>query len=80
MEVTSVALDREAYDLLRRQKRPGESFSHVVKRLAGKRPPLASFAGIWKDVPAGTMRAIERERRRLRELDQERFDRLFAQE
>ena len=77
MESTSVALDREAYDLLRGQKRPGESFSQVVKRLAGSRRPLASFAGAWKDLPEKTLREIQAERKRLRDLDEQRFERLM---
>ncbi|MCI4343942.1 MAG: antitoxin VapB family protein [Thermoplasmata archaeon] len=77
MEITSVALDREAYDLLRGQKRPGESFSQVVKRLAKNRRPLASFAGAWKDLPERTLREIQNSRKRMRELDEERFDRLM---
>ena len=77
MESTSVALDREAYDLLRGQKRPGESFSQVVKRLAGARRPLASFAGAWKDLPERTIREIQAERKRLRDLDEQRFGRLM---
>lgn len=77
MENTSVALDREAYDLLRSQKRPGESFSQVVKRLAGTRRPLASFAGAWKDLPERTVREIRTEPRRLRDLDDQRFERLM---
>ena len=80
MENTSVALDREAYDLLRAQKRPGESFSQVVKRLARNRRPLASFVGAWKDLPEKTLREIQAERRRLRELDERRFERLLGRE
>ena len=78
MEATSIALDREAYDLLRRQKRPGESFSQVVKRLAADRRPLTSFAGAWKDMPERVLREIQAERKRMRDLDEERFRRLMA--
>ena len=77
METTSIALDREAYDLLRDRKRPGESFSQVVKRLAGSRRPLSSFAGAWKGMPEKTLREIRAERTRLRELDEQRFERLL---
>jgi hypothetical protein len=45
LETISIAWDREAYELPRGQKRPGESFRQVVKRLAGSRRPLASFVG-----------------------------------
>ena len=78
MESTSVALDREAYHLLKSHKRPGESFSAVVKRLAGRRQPLASFAGAWKDMPAQQFRAVGKNRRRMRAMDQERLERLWA--
>ncbi|HLY76275.1 MAG TPA: antitoxin VapB family protein [Thermoplasmata archaeon] len=77
METTSIAVDREAYDLLRSQKRPGESFSQVVKRLAKNRRPLASFVGAWKDLPEKTVREIEANRKRLRDLDDQRFERLM---
>jgi predicted CopG family antitoxin len=77
METTSIAVDREAYDLLRRQKRPGESFSQVVKRLANNRRPLASFVGAWKDLPEKTVRQIQSNRKRIRVLDEQRFERLM---
>ena len=77
METTSIAVDREAYELLRNQKRPGESFSQVVKRLARNRRPLASFVGAWKDLPEKTVREIQANRKRLRDLDDQRFERLM---
>jgi predicted CopG family antitoxin len=46
----TVALDPEAYDMLRRQRRSGETFSDAVKRLSGKRRSILDFAGIWKDI------------------------------
>ncbi|MCI4349934.1 MAG: antitoxin VapB family protein [Thermoplasmata archaeon] len=77
MANTSVALDREAYDLLRGQKRPGESFSQVVKRLAKNRQSRASFVGAWKDMRARTFREIQTNRKRLRDLDEDRFEGLM---
>lgn len=47
MNATTIALDREAYSALKSAKRPGESFSGVVKRLAKSRRPLSEFAGSW---------------------------------
>ncbi len=75
MGTTSVALDREAYDLLRNHKRAGESFSQVVKRLAGAHRPLSSFVGAWADLPEKTFREIQGERTRLRTLNEQRFRR-----
>jgi predicted CopG family antitoxin len=74
METTSIAVDREAYNLLRSQKRPGESFSQVVKRLAKNRRPLTSFVGAWKDLPEKTFREVQANRKRLRDLDEQRFE------
>ncbi|MCI4325525.1 MAG: antitoxin VapB family protein [Thermoplasmata archaeon] len=73
----SVTLDQEAYELLRSQMRPAESFSDVVKRLAKKPDPLASFAGTWKDLPEKVFRDIHGNRKRVRELDAERSARLL---
>ncbi len=37
MATKTVSLDEEAYEQLRARKKEGESFSEVVKRLAGER-------------------------------------------
>lgn len=79
MDITSVALDREAYNLLKSHKRPGESFSQVVKRLAGKPRPLASFAGAWKDMPEKLFHELMQNRKRERQLEEQRFRRLFGE-
>jgi predicted CopG family antitoxin len=47
MPATTIALDSEAYETLKNAKRPGESFSATVKRLARPRKNLSSFAGSW---------------------------------
>jgi predicted CopG family antitoxin len=44
----TIALDHEAYALLAKSKRPGETFSDVVKRTVRPRRPLTDFAGVWK--------------------------------
>ncbi|MCI4337351.1 MAG: hypothetical protein L3K17_09255 [Thermoplasmata archaeon] len=77
MATTSIASDREAYDFRRSQKRPGESFSQVVKRLAHTRRPLASFLGAWRDLPERTIREIQANRKRQRDLDEQRLERLM---
>ncbi len=47
MSAKTIALDVEAYGLLSKAKRPGETFSDVVKRALGPRRPLTDFAGAW---------------------------------
>ncbi len=77
MEIKTVGLDREAYEALRRQKQPGESFSDVVKRLARKRRPLSDFAGRLKAVPAREWRAFEAAVKGVREEGLRQADRPF---
>ena len=75
METKTIALDLEAYEVLRRHKREGESFSDVVKRLAGARRPLADLAGLWKDMSPTEFRRFEESRRAGRELETKRLER-----
>lgn len=72
MSAKTIALDEEAYELLSKAKRPGETFSHVVKRTVRPRVPLVQFAGAWKDIPAAKLREIQRIRRESRKLDRKR--------
>jgi len=72
METKTVALDKEAYELLSEQKSRDESFSDVVKRLARRRRPLSDFIGIWGKMPKGDLKKIEEAVQRGRELDRKR--------
>lgn len=47
----TITISLEAYEALRRLKRPGESFSDVILRLARGQPELSELAGAWGDVP-----------------------------
>ncbi len=59
MAVKTVTLSADAYAALAALKRPGESFSDVVRRITRKNRSLLDFAGAWKDVPEETMKEIE---------------------
>lgn len=81
MEIKTIALDREAYDLLRKRKRKDESFSDAVKRIAREARPLSGFAGAWrKHLSDADIAAIEKALRRGREADQERTRKLLARQ
>ncbi|WP_123538011.1 antitoxin VapB family protein [Halosimplex salinum] len=66
MATKTISLDEEAYERLAAEKRDGESFSDVVKRLAGERS-WSEVAGIWADETADIEAAIEEGRDRSRD-------------
>jgi predicted CopG family antitoxin len=47
----TITISLEAYEALRRLKKPGESFSDVILRLAKSQPELSELAGAWSDAP-----------------------------
>ncbi len=78
MEVKTVALDREAYDLLKKRKRKDESFSEVVKRLAKTSRPISEYAGMWrKHMSDKDIEEIGEAIRRGREGDKARMAKLI---
>ncbi len=79
METKTIALDREAYELLRRRKRKGESFGDAVKRVAREARPLSDFAGAWKKhLCDEDIVEIEKAIARGREADRDRMGKLVA--
>ncbi|WP_435158123.1 antitoxin VapB family protein [Haladaptatus sp. DFWS20] len=65
MGTKTISLDDEAYERLKSHKREGESFSTVVKRLAGERS-WREVAGIWDDDTDELEAVIEEGRERSR--------------
>lgn len=78
MASKTVALDSEAYDLLRRHRRSGETFSEAVKRLAGRRKSILAYAGMWSQIPEEEFERIRSSLAKGRKRDRERFERLFG--
>jgi len=56
MPTKTVSLDEEAYEQLKARKQTGESFSEVVKRLAGERS-WGEVAGILTETEADDLEA-----------------------
>lgn len=65
MPTKTISLDEEASECLRAEKREDESFSAVVKRLAGDRSWM-EVAGLWTDDVDEIETAIEEGRARSR--------------
>jgi predicted CopG family antitoxin len=76
MGTETIRLDDEAYERIAERKREGESFSDVVKRIAGERS-LLELAGVLTDEETETMReTIDARRERSRERSEEIATRL----
>ena len=73
MAAKTVALDNEAYRLLQERKRPTETFSDVVKRIARPRRALTDFIGIWEGDSTADWERFDSLRQKLREGDLQRM-------
>jgi hypothetical protein len=51
MSSRNVAIRKDVYDALRREKRPTESFTQLFLRLLSQRGPLQDLEGAWPPQP-----------------------------
>lgn len=76
MSAHTVALDAEAFAALKAQKRAGESFSMVIKRLTKPWKPISDLAGSWHDMSAKERKEMDDIYRRISEANRRRDDRI----
>ncbi len=67
MKIKTISLSEEAYRKLKAEKRKGESFSEVVKRITNKKP-LSAFAGAWGDLEEERIEEIKNILKKEREI------------
>ena len=56
----TIAVANDVYEMLRKDKRKGESFSDVLRRWRRSKPSLMDSFGLWGDMPEEEFRRIER--------------------
>jgi len=55
----TIAIANDVYELLSQEKRKGESFSDVIRRLRRNRGSLLDCYGLWGDIPEKEFREME---------------------
>lgn len=64
MSSRNVAIRKDVYDALTREKRPRESFTRLFDRLLAQRGPLEELGGAWGKAPSvSELRPLELWRR-----------------
>ena len=76
MENKTIALDQEAYALLKSHKKGAESFSDVVKRHFRPRRKLSEIVGAWIDLSEREKRVLAEDRKSGKEADHRRSERV----
>jgi predicted CopG family antitoxin len=69
MSVKTITIDLEAYGLLARRKRAGQSFSQVIKAQFGRQPTVADFRASLEAVRLSKETLDEAERQVKRRKD-----------
>ena len=66
MATKTITILEDAYEILKRHKMEGESFSEVIKRELTKKKSLMEFAGAWSHLGERRFKEIENTIRKAR--------------
>lgn len=58
MSSQNIAVQRQVYDALRKERRPGESFTRLLDRMLSERGALGELQGAWGSSRAARDRAL----------------------
>jgi predicted CopG family antitoxin len=67
MATKTLTIMDDVYDLLVRNKRVGESFSDVLRRVLSKKKSILEFAGAWADIDDEEAEEMKKNIKKLRE-------------
>lgn len=66
MGTKTISVMEDAYNMLVNKKHKNESFSEVIRRMAGKKKDIMKFAGVWKDMSDKEVKSMKMATRSLR--------------
>jgi len=73
----TIMVSDEVYEMLKKLKRPGESFSDVIKKLISRRGSLLEIAGS-KTITEEGLRALKEYKKKVLLADIERLERVLG--
>jgi len=75
MTTKTITIMEDAYKILAKAKKEGESFSDTIRRVVGKKKDISEFFGIWSNEYADSIKTnIEDMRKRSRKRTERRDD------
>jgi len=77
MTTKTITIMEDAYKILAKAKKKGESFSDTIRRVVGKKKDISEFSGIWSDEYADSVKINIKDLRKRSRKRTERRDDLF---
>ncbi len=62
----TISVTKKVYDMLKKEKLPGESFSEALTRLVEERGKISDLAGAWNNLTEQEIASIEEGMKKIR--------------